>query len=127
MALPDIILADYDVPLGNVVFSPDRKVPIMAADLGTFQLSVQMQSDPGNVGLQLEAMRRIIPDATDGELQQLKGAAMFDIIKRACHLIPEGQQLVGESSGASPMSTTSDSSPGSLTGSSAIGSPLPTG
>jgi hypothetical protein len=127
MSLPDIREADFDRAIGDFVTKAGRRLPIRRADLGTFQLAQEVAEQPGNLGLQLACLKRIMPDATDEELRGLTVPVMQRIIERSLANLDEVQRLLGESLGASPVSGTTASSPDTPLDSSVIGSLPPTG
>ena len=125
-ALPDINVADFDTPIGNLTLRDGRKVPIVRADLGAAQLAQRLTSDPGNIDLQIECLSRMMPDASEADLLTLNEVVIAAVVARARIGIAEAEGLLGESSGAG-VTSTNDSAPESPTPSSAHESAATTG
>lgn len=121
--MSDIRLTDFERHIGSLVLSPQRKLPIHRADLGTFLLAQEVAEKPTDVGLQIACLHRIVPDATDEELRSLTPPVVSAIVQRSLTGITEAEQLLGESSGASPESGSTDSPRATGPASSAPGLP----
>ena len=122
----DIAVVDFDTPLGHLVMRDGRRVPIVRADVGTAQLARRLAMDPSDTDIQVAILRRLMPEATEGDVLGLNNAVIDAVIQRALHGITEVETLLGESSGASP-SPTNDSAPEIPMALSAAGSPPSTG
>ena len=125
--MADIRVADFDLPVGHLVFRGGKRVPIMRADLGTVQLARALAEQPGNLELQIAVLQRILPGAEVAELETLNGAVVQAVVVQSRDGIPEVEDLLGESSGVSPENTTTDSPLVTATATSATESPPGTG
>ena len=123
----DIRQADFDEPIGHLALRNGRRLAISRADLGTFQLAQELQEQPGNLGLQLAALKRIVPEITDEELRGLSMAVVVAVVQRALTNIDEVQRALGESSGANLENSLPGSPPETPTPTSATESPPSTG
>lgn len=125
--MADICVADFDLPVGHVVFRNGNRVPIMRADLGTMQLARALADQPDNLELQTACLQRVLPGATIEELETLTGAVVSAIVIQSRDGIPEVEDLLGESSGVSPANDSTGSPHTTATPTSAIASPPGTG
>jgi hypothetical protein len=119
--MSDINVADFDLPVGHVVFRSGKRVPIMRADLGVMQLARALVDEPTNLEVQIACLQRVLPDATVEEIETLTGPALSAIVLRSRDGIPEAETLLGESSGVGPENTTTDSPLATETPTSATG------
>jgi hypothetical protein len=125
--MSDIIAADFDIPVGHIVFRSGNRVAIQRADFFIAQIGRRLAADPGDVDLQLQALKRVMPDATDEDIATMTGAVIDAVLLQARTGIPEAEQVLGESLGADLGNGSPDSPPGTPTPTSATASLSSTG
>lgn len=101
-----IRLADIDPPEHEVTLPSGRTIPVRPADAGAFELVMEVwdvaqgrrDPTPEDMRTLIRAVRRMLPDATTEEVDQLTAPMLLAVVQLGTGHAAEVYALLGESS-----------------------------
>lgn len=111
----NLVQADIDKPLGNLVLRDGTAHEIRRVTLDGLQVLQQIKESPNDLALQRAYLAGVLPTCSPEQLGTLTEPVIDEIVLRTRHGIEAMEELLGESSGARTGSISSDSPPGTET------------